>query len=844
MSQVMGRLESQSERLFSTYKPPAGTYDEVAGADGPRAAWREFVDRMEAGGVQGLGLQSEQVRRLMRESGLSYSFHRPSHESDAQWELDPIPWLLSKAEWMELAASMSQRARLLNRILADLYGPQELISSGLVPAELVFSHPGFLIPCHGMEMPESIYLHLYGAKLARGPDGGWLVLADRTQSPSGPGLAVQNRIVLSRTLSTDFHRLRVERLASVFIALRRTLQSLAPHHRDNPRIVLLSSGPRASTYFEDAYLARYLGYTLAEGGDLTVRGTNVYLKTLGGLLPVDAILRRQPDDLCDPLELKGNSASGIPGLVQAARHKQVLVANALGSGFLETPALLTYLPAICRRLLGEDLRLPSVPTRWCGKAEDWRYVQSHFDDLVIRPAVFRRGEQAINTAEMARDERADLFEKIRSRPADYVAQERVTSSVAPAWGQGSLQAWHVSLKTYAVADLEGGYQVMPGGLARVAPPTSVSEMTSSVPLAKDVWVLSDGPVAPVTLLQPPTASLGLRRSGNDLPSRVADNLYWLGRYVERAEEMVRQARGCLSRMTSEFEWSNLPELPALVRSLTADIATSKPPVCFARGGGNLEEEVVSFLIEPSHSNAFHETLRTMYRIAAAVRDRVSLDAWRIVNQIDIEVLLPRSKERVRLGDILTLLDQLLNLLSALSGLGMESMTRGPGWRFLDMGRRMERSLYTLRLLRHMLVRCPGDPMPFLEAILEVADSSMTYRYRYLTSILFAPVLDLLLIDETNPRSVGFQVTVLSDHVRELPNKDSDLLRNHETRLALAIQTALRLADVEPLTEMDDLGVHGRLDAFLEKMIQQLVALSDSITHTYFTHTGPSRPLGT
>ncbi len=378
--------------LLSAYTAPAA-YDELRAPDGTwRDPWREFAGRLESLNPAEGRKYFERMRWRLRENGINHSIAGSPEDRDPHWELDPIPWLMARQDWQQLSAGLVQRAQLLNQLLADLYGPQEVLREGLIPSDLVFRHAGFLLPCHGIAAPCGIYLHLYAGEVVRGPDGQWLVLADRTQGPTGAGFAVENRIALSRTLAEPFQHMHVERLAPFFVTLREMLQSLAPNSRERPRVALLSPGPVSRGYFEDAYLARYLGYTLVEGGDLTVRGTRVHLKTLGGLLPVDVILRRVYDEDCDPLDLKGASTLGVPGLVQAVRVGQVLVANALGSGFVEAPALMALLPQLCRRLLGEELRLPSVPTWWCALPDDWAYVQAHFDDLIVRPALAPRAQ--------------------------------------------------------------------------------------------------------------------------------------------------------------------------------------------------------------------------------------------------------------------------------------------------------------------------------------------------------------------------------------------------------------------------------------------------------------------
>jgi uncharacterized circularly permuted ATP-grasp superfamily protein/uncharacterized alpha-E superfamily protein len=832
--------------LFAGYQPLPGVYDEMFTAPGQlRPHWRQFVELMNRLGPNELGRRWEQAQRLIRENGVTYNVHGDSEGKDRPWELDAIPLLLPAAEWDALSAGLAQRARLLNLILADVYGPQDLLAGGHLPPELVFAHTGFLRPCHRIPVPHETYLHLYAAHLARSADhGSWLVLSDRTQTPSGAGYAVENRIVISRMLPNKYRDCRVQRLAAFFISVRETLHSLAAHHRDNPRIVLLSPGPMSPTYFEDAYLARYLGFTLVEGGDLTVRDNHVYLKTLGGLIQVDVILRRVPDDQCDPLELRRDSRAGVPGLLQAVRGGNVVIANALGSGLVEAPALLTFLPQLARNLLGEELRIPSVATWWCGRPGDLDFVLGHIEQLVIKPAFALAPARPIVGGQLCRGELTELIDRIKVRPRDFVGQQWITRSTAPVMSNGGVQPWHVALRAFLVA-AGGSYKAMPGGLTRVS---AVGDRLGDSMLAgegsKDVWVLSEGPVVPVSLLQSPETPVPLRRSGNDLPSRVADNLYWLGRQVERAEGAVRLLRSILLRLTSEGDQASLPELPPLLRAL-AEHGQIRPEFVVYAGGNEtpiVDREILAFIFDPQRSGSLRSTVDSVRHVASIVRDRISLDSWRILNRVEQDFLSIHPSATVQLSDALSMLNQMIVDLSAFSGLGMESMTRGPGWRFLDMGRRLERAQHTISLLRNTLVEDGHDETPVLEALLEIADSSMTYRNRYLTTLRLAPLLDLLMTDETNPRSIGFQLVALAGHVENLPRDQTEPLLTAEQRTMLGVLASLRLADVDQLSQPDRDGMRRALDRLLSRLAQQLRTLSDGITHQYLVHAGPSRQL--
>jgi len=832
---------------FSAYRPVVGAYDEMLDASGElRPSWHKLIHSLERDGAEGLTRQTDQMRRLLRENGVTYNVYGEKTDEGRPWELDCLPLVLSSNEWNRLSEGLTQRVTLLNLLLMDLYGPQELIRQGPLPPDLVLGHPGYLLPCHGLQVPNDCYLHLYAAHLGRGPDGHWMVLADRTQGPSGAGYAVENRVVVSRVLAEQYHDARVRRLAPFFKTLRETLLASATRHRENPRVVLLSPGPSSSAYFEDAYLARYLGYTLVEGGDLTVRDNSVYLKTLGGLVPVDVLLRRLQDDDSDPLELRGENMSGVPGLLQAARSGNVVIANALGSGVLEAPALAAFLPELCRRVLGEDLKLPSVPTWWCGRDDDRRYVLDNLEHLVIKPALVHRSRPPIVAERLSNLDRERLAEQIRRRPHEYTAQELVQRSSAPVWTRGGMQPGHIALRTF-VASAGDHYEVMPGGLVRVSPESELlGTSMSSGQGSKDLWVLSEGPVPPVSLLRPAGAAIELRRSGNDLPSRVADNMFWLGRQIERAEGTVRQLRSVITRLISESEPGGMPEIPVLLDVLLAEWRDEPAPDKQDDEDDSYHvryEHILRVLYDESRPDSLRSTIHRVHHLASIARDRLSMDSWRILHQLSREIgsgPIPTTE----LGDVLLQLNQLVVLLAAFSGLGMESMTRGPSWRFLDMGRRLERAQHTTRLLHGTLVRPLEEPTPVIEALLEIADSSMTYRARYMTTVQLAPALDLIMTDESNPRSVAFQLAALAEHVKLLPRDEGKPQTTPEQKIMRAVQTDLVLTDVDSLcADADESGQHKQLGLLLSRLEAQLNALSEGIAHQYLVHAGPSRQLG-
>jgi len=822
------------------YQPNPGYYDEMVAAQGNlRAHWRPLIEPLEQMGEAGFARRWQEGRRVIRENGITYNVYSDPQSNPRPWPLDPLPLVLDSTEWAFLATAIEQRARLLNAILTDLYGPRKLLHQGL-PPELVFPNPAFLRPCCQVPVPGDVYLHVYAADLARSPDGRWWVIADRTQAPSGAGYALENRLVSSRVLPDVFRTAHIQRLAGFFQTYRETLHSLAAGPKENPRVVVLTPGPYNETYFEHAFLARYLGYTLVEGGDLTVRDNRVFLKTLGGLAQVDLIVRRQDDAYCDPLELRPDSILGVPGLMEAVRSGTVAVANALGSGLVESAAPASFLPGLCRRILGEELKMPGVATWWCGEEPALDYVAGNLAKLVIKPVFPSAGAQPVFGAKLSAAERAAWIDRIRAAPARYVAQEQVALSTVPVWDDGLLSPRHVVLRVYAVA-AGGSYSVMPGGLTRVT--TSLDTLVTSIQAgggSKDTWVLAGEQTSQFTLLQSQSATLDVNRAAFALPSRAADNLFWLGRYLERVEPAVRVARAILPRLVQESDLAAMAGVAAGRRILTGLGFIRQKAEPLNQHLASPEREVLAMIFDGQARCGLPASIHQVHRVGWMLRDRISADAWRILNQLDLQVSSPPPPEPIRISGALDLLNQAIGTLSAFSGMVMESMTRGDGWRFLDIGRRIERASQMADLVRHGLGFEQDADSGQLEVLLEIADSSLTYRSRYLASMQPDLVLDLLLLDEANPRSVAYQLARLREHIDQLPGSHPSLGRPPETRVAISLLTSVQLATVEDLMTADSQGWRGHLETFLTRLTEDLRLLSETLTRQYFNHAVPSR----
>lgn len=810
--------------LAPHYSLDAQRYDEMFLPDGSvRPHWRPFVERLKDTSVARMRERDELAQRRIRENGVTYNIYADPGGADRPWSLDPLPLIVSNDEWAQLAGAVAQRARLLDRVLADLYGPQTLLADGLIPPALVYGQHGFLWPCLGVQPPGGVWLHQYGVDLARSPDGRWWVIADRTQAPSGAGYALEDRLIVSRVYPELFRDLRVAHLTEFFSATRAALARYAPVTAgEQPLIALWTPGPANETYFEHVYLARHLGFPLVEGSDLTVRGDTVYLKSLRGLQRVHALMRRQDDIWCDPLELRGDSALGVPGLLGAVRAGRVLVTNALGSGVVASQALMGFLPALCERLLGEPLAMSSVATWWCGEASALAFVRAHLGELVIKPAYPSQQMLPVFGHELDAAGRAELLARIEARPHAYVAQEMVRLAQAPTWQGDGLAPRICGLRAYAAAT-PGGYAVMPGGLGRVAGAGQANVLSMQRGgSSKDVWVLQPLADDGGALLKPSMSRIDLQRGGLNLSSRVVEGLFWLGRYTERMEVAARMLRVILGRV--DYAMGEVPT-SALRAALAMARVLGVLPATATQGS-----DALAAVFDEGMPGGVAATAQQLLRTAARLRDRFSLDHWHTLTRLQRDLTQAQGGAQ-GLAHAHLFVDRVLTLTALLSGFTMDNMTRDEGWRFLMLGRRIERLDFVATGVASFVEQPIASTPDALEWLLELLDSSITYRSRYMRAPELLPVIDLAVFDAGNPRSVQFQVLAL--------RQDLAVLRQ-ELRAVPQHQV------VEAASALDefDLDALAGSEALLARQLRALVAaaqqLAVQLDRRFFTHTDAVR----
>lgn len=850
----MKRSQSQSQRQpqqveglslrYGARSPDSS--DEVFDVDGDvRPHWRYLLESLEQLGPAAFADRHDKAARILRDDGATYNIYSDQESPNRTWGLDLVPALISSEEWASIEAGLLERAELFNLLLKDIYGPRDLIRTGVIPPEALFSHRGFLRACHGIDLPGEHNLILHGVDMMRDEQGQMCVITDRTQCPSGMGYALENRTVMSRVLPSLFRDSQVHRLAVFFQRLRSKLYHLSPNRSEQPRIVVLTPGAHNETYFEHAYIANYLGFDLVQSGDLVVRDGYVWMKSLEGLSRVDVILRRVDDWYCDPVELRSDSQLGVANLLEVVRARRVVIANPLGSGALENPILLKYLPQIAKAFLGRELRLPSVATYWGGDPSDNAYIAAHLDELVIKPTFRGGGLRSISTRELSQNQRKDLLALMSQNPNNYVAQPTLEPNYIPSYVNGTLQPRPSILRTFAVA-CDTSYTLMPGGLTRVGAEEQGFMISNQVgSLSKDTWVIASEPERKLNLEE--SNDSGPARDTNliSLPSRVVENLFWMGRYAERAEASLRLLRTVFMLLNGEEDISE--NCRRILLTAVTEQTGSQPGFINAPDEllANPEAELMRVLKDVDCLGSVHANLNAMLFCSDESKELLSSDTLRVIN--DISDALSELNNNVHLDMTAApeeALDPLVTALMALSGLAHESMVRGVGWRFMQMGRRLERGMQTTTLIKEILVPevPPEDQQVLIEAMLLTMETLISYRRRYRARMGVQTSLDLVLLDTSNPRSLLYQIDELAAHIKRLPKAPET---RHELsikeRSVLEAQTLLKLSVLTELSARED-GERQLLKTNLERVYELLGMISTSVSDMYFDHRETSRQL--
>ena len=834
------------EELFKYYFKKEYSYNELLENDGNlRPHWETFFQSFNDLGHEEMKDRAKDVLRLLKENGVTYNIYGEPSGLNRPWNLDLVPFLISKEEWETIEAGLVQRAELWDLILKDIYGERKLIEQGLIPMELIYNHPGFLRQAVGILLPGKHHLIVYSADLARSPDGKIWIINDRAQAPSGSGYALENRTAMALVLPELFKGFKVRRLSPYFNALRNALNEIAPGQKRDPRVVILTPGSENETYFEHSYLSSYLGFTLVQGDDLMVKDNFVWIKTLGGLEKVDVILRRVDDEYCDPLELKEDSQLGVPGLLQVIRKGNVSIANPLGSSVLENPGLMPFLENICKHFFGTSLILPTIASWWCGQQKELDYVINNLSSLVIK-RIYRDSSpsRTYDAASLTGEQLKDLKEQILANPTFYVGQEKVSFSSTPSLINGKMEPRNALFRSFLVSNKDS-YTAMAGGLTRISPDTGFLISNQLGGISKDTWIISPEPGKTLDFRKEVSSGTSGIPNGM-IPSHTAENLFWVGRYTERVLGNARFQRTVMKFLATGNRLlldNDLDTEQFLLEALTHFTFTYKPNVTSSNFGSNPWPELKEILFDEKRIGSLSYNLALFKTAVYAVRDHWSTDTWRVLR--GMEEAWADVPNHPGNHKILDAMDNLVTSIVAFIGLNRESISREQGWIMLDMGRKIEQSLMLINMLKTMLVNKHDEQVEYnlQESVLVTNESLVNYRFKYRAHIQLPLVLDLLLLDPTNPRSLQYQLDRLKTYINDLPKTiPGHTLAEHQ-RLILEAYTLLKLSDKDHLAKPSSSGEgYKNLELFLTRMYSLLSAIPDVISKTYFKHAQAQKQL--
>lgn len=837
-------IEEQLKLLLKGYDGQEQARDELWANSGQALPyWEQLLKQIQNLGAEELSTRNVEIQRLLADNGVSFNLFDQAKKQQRYWELDPIPFLIAPNFWQTIKAGVEQRVHLMDLIYKDLYGPRNLFKNGILPAELIFADRQFLRACDQMKFPNERAILQYAVDISRSTDGQLWVIGDRAQAPSGLAYSLENRVAMARALPEFFAKARVKKIGAYYQKLRQHLLQVAPHQTPDPLVAVLSPGPYSLTYFEHTFMSALQGFELVQGQDLMVKDGYVWLKTLSGLEKVDVIIRHVDDSYCDPLSLRADSQLGVAGLLEVARAGNVTLANPLGSGILENPGLMAFMPAIARYFLGTDLLLPNIASWWCGQPKEMNYVLEHLDQLVIKDLQRIGPRKTVYGWELSKAEKQQWIQKIKQFPYRFVGQEQAIFSTAPSWSGNYLEPRSTVLRCFASS---GGkdYEVMPGGLTRSAPKLGNSHVSNrSGGLGKDTWVISDEKVKPIRLKSSDTVPRNTYKQLDDLPSRIASQIYWMGRYLMRIKYTARFLRVILK---NEADIKNFEDpadketWPLLLQGIT-HITLTYPGFVGEEGQDNLDapaDQLSALLGDYDLIGSLANSLRMLKNAATAVRNRWAPDTWRMLDQTDQfwEDFSQGKKKNSR--SVRRALDQLIDNLAALQGFIVGSLSVEEGRPLLDIGMRLEHGMMMAALSRALLSNKQDVDVEknLMEALLITTESLSSYRHRYRGNLRMAGLLELLLLDDSYPQSLNYSIKTLKDSLAQLPSMIEGRKLRADQKEILKIYSSLQLMEASQLLNTDnDLVLREQLDTLLGNIYEGLAKTSNHITSTFFSH---------
>lgn len=843
-------IQDISLGLLNAYKEKINSYDEVLDYNGQvKPYWQDFFETLESIGTEELELRNQEIIKKLKENGVTYNVYDSNKESDRAWKLDPIPFLIHESEWVIIEKGLKQRAHLLDLILKDFYGPQLLIKNAIIPAELVFDNYGFLLPCFDIRQTHDKQLLNYAVDLARGPDGKMWLLDNRTQSPSGAGYALENRIVMSKVIPELNKKTFRKRLSPYFSQLQETVDSLGNNSNENPNVVFLTPGPGNETYFEHVYLSSYLGYTLVQGNDLLVRDGFVWLKSIDKLERVDVIIKRLDDEWCDPLELRRDSLLGIPGLLQVIRLGNVSVVNPPGTSVLENYGLMAFMQNACKFLLNESLLINSVATWWCGQTKELNFVLENLPKLIIKKTNRKQGFRSIYGRLLNDEQLENLKNLILKNPKDFVAQEEVSLSTTPSFINGTIEPRNAAFRAFLIADKED-YKVMQGGLTRSSIIKGKFEISNQFGgISKDTWIITDTPK------EYHEKSVERKNTNNQLnnslTSRNAENLFWVGRLCERTMALRSFLKIILNRLNENVTKNEKKQsdfLIVLLKSLTHLTQTYPGFVGKESKEGDesdnetiLENPITELLLLINDSRKIGSVvynLQSLLNTINQVSEKWNNDTRRIINLVEDSLFSLKNTNTNNINQVNHALDKLHIRLFSFYGNIYETLPRDNGFYLLETGKNVERILSLISVFRSTFnyKKIEEEEAVLMEAILENHHLLAQYRNIYKSHLSLKAVINMVFLEKNLPYTLSFLLDTLSEYLSKLPKIIEPNRLSIAEKSVLEASTIVKLIDAETLIQVNEkTQFRSELDEILSNVFELISNVSNNLASLYFNH---------